>query len=102
VTTLPLGNMVTIADLLAAAAKLDRLADEIEQAGKEIDGAAAAAAVANFGLRISAASTATCGQLNSCVGDTVRNMRGQAAEFRKTAATYKALADNEQTLVTLA
>jgi uncharacterized protein YukE len=78
-----------IDDLLAAAAKLDKNANEMEATGREIGGSAAAALAANFGFKMAIESHATVGHLNTTIDDTVRDMRAHARELRATAATYQ-------------
>jgi len=82
------GSHVTAADLRAAARKLRELASEMESTGHTIGGAAAGATAAMPGFMVVGASIATCGHLNSCVGDMVREMREQADHLDETAERY--------------
>jgi hypothetical protein len=95
------GSRVTAADLHAAASKLRGLANEMEKTGHTIGGAAAGASAAMPGFMVVGASIATCGHLNSCVGDMVREMREQADHLDQTADRYSehdALASKQVTV----
>jgi hypothetical protein len=96
------GSRATAEDLLAAAAKLRSLADEMEKTGREVGGAATAAAAAMPGFTIAGASVATCGHLNSCIADTVREIREQADHLQRSAAHYTDLDSAASRQVTLA
>jgi hypothetical protein len=78
-----------IDDLLAAAARLDKVANEMESTGTKIGGSAAAALAANFGFKMAIESHATVGHLNTTIAHTVRDMRAHARELRATAAKYQ-------------
>ena len=82
------GSHVTAADLRAAATKLRGLANELEKTGHTIGGAAAGATAAMPGFMVVGASIATCGHLNSCVADQVREIREQADHLDETANRY--------------
>jgi hypothetical protein len=82
------GSHVTPADLHAAAGKVRELANELEKAGHAIGGAAAGATAAMPGFMVVGASIATCGHLNSCVADQVRELREQADHLDETANRY--------------
>jgi hypothetical protein len=97
----PPGTHATIGELLAAAAKLDRVADEIEQTGHQVGGAAAAATALMPGFTLGLQSVTTCGHLHQCIGDTVRDMRIQAQHLRDTAATYTESDRQAQAAVTV-
>jgi hypothetical protein len=96
------GAHATAGDLLAAAAKLRNLADEMEKTGREVGGAATAAAAAMPGFRIAGASVATCGHLGSCIGDTVRQIREQADRLQASANHYTELDSAASRQVTVA
>jgi hypothetical protein len=96
-----MGTRATASDMLDAAAKLDHIADDLERTGHEVGGAATAAAAVNIGFRFASESVATCGHLNSCIADTVRRMREQAQQLRRTAAEYTELDHQAQTDVTV-
>jgi hypothetical protein len=96
------GDHATMSELLDAATKLDHLADEMEQTGHTIGGAAAGAAAAMPGFSIASASMATCGHLNSSVAETVRQIREQANQLRRSAAEYSDLDSQAQKQVTIA
>jgi len=97
-----MGTRATASDLLEAASKLDGIADEIEKTGHEVGAASTGAAAVNPGFRFAAESVATCNHLNSCIADTVRQMRDQARQFRQTANLYTELDRQAQTDVTVA
>jgi uncharacterized protein YukE len=82
-------SKATIDDLLAAAAKLDALANEMEHTGQKIGGSAAAALAANFGFKMAIESHATVAHLNTTIAHTVRDMRAHARELKTTAAKYQ-------------
>lgn len=82
------GSHVTAADLRAAAKKLRELANEMESTGHTIGGAAAGMSAAMPGFMVVGASVATCGHLNSCVADGVRELREQADHLDETAERY--------------
>jgi hypothetical protein len=96
------GNRATVTELLDRAAKLEKLANEIERTGRGIGDAAAGAAALNGGFTVAVESVATCGHLNRCVAKTVADMRAQVAYLRRTAAEYTDMARRGQTQVTLA
>jgi len=82
------GSRVTAADLRAAARKLRELANEMEKTGRTVGGAAAGMTEAMPGFMVVGASITTCGHLNSCVADMVREMREQADHLDETANRY--------------
>jgi hypothetical protein len=94
-------DRATVDDLLAAATKLDHLADEMEHTGQQVGGAAAAAASVMPGFSMAGASVATCGHLNSVIAENVRQIRAQADHLRTTAAHYTELDHDAQTQVTI-
>ena len=96
------GDRARLSELIDAATKLDHLANDMERTGHAIGGAAAGAAAAMHGFTIAPASVATCGHLNSCIADTVRQIREQAEHLRRSAAEYTELDSQAQTQVTLA
>ena len=82
------GSRITAADLRAAARKLRGLATEMEKTGHTIGGAAAGMAAAMPGFMVVGSSVATCGHLNTCVADGVRELREQADHLDETANRY--------------
>jgi len=87
-TSASVGHHTTINELLAAATKLDNLADEMERTGHQIGGAAGAASSLMPGFSMGVEAVAACGNMHKCIGDTVRDLRTQARQLRSAAAEY--------------
>ncbi len=89
VTSPNVSSKATVADMLAAATKLDSIADEMERTGQEVGAAAAAAVGVNIGLQTATESHAMCGTLGDSVSGNVKKIREQASQLRATAAEYE-------------
>jgi uncharacterized protein Yka (UPF0111/DUF47 family) len=75
----------TDADMLEAAARMDKLAADLRATGSKVGAAATAAASENF-FAFSGKAVITCGQLNQAIEAHAKELEEHAASIRKTVA----------------